>query len=98
MVQMWMVSEDCDNLQCHYPYIMCGDTCYNYLLISLFPATLFEGYKEGDVIEMRIPVTGFDGDGEPHDFVIDAKVQLAQKRYRYRNYGPFEHVLNMVMG
>lgn len=97
LVQLWFVGMGSENLVDHATmaedengnqYVLCAD-------IERLPETLFRGHKEGDVIEVPLPATckGEDGNIE---VVLNAKIKLNQRDYRYRRFGNFEEVLAQV--
>lgn len=97
LVQLWMTSANCENLQDLYPEFRYQDGYYEYLMPSLFPAALFIGHKEGELMNVKIPITAVDSDGEHKDFLLNATIRLAQNEYRYSQYGPFECALETVL-
>lgn len=101
IVQLWFCGMECDNLVDHY--IHAEDENGNKVYfragnIGHLPAKIFEGKKEGDSIDLVFPATVFcrENDSET-DITVKTTVTLAQKKYRYRNFGNFEEVLKKVI-
>jgi len=76
-----------------------------YPAINRLPASLFAGKKEGDVITFTMMVEtrphceikqGDDYDGVRLSKSVKVSLTLRQKAYRYRNFGTFEQVLEMI--
>ena len=58
------------------------------------PSPLFVGHKEGDIINVKLPVNLYgEDDVDPQDAVIEVELKLDQTHYRYRRFGAFEVVL-----
>jgi len=108
LVQVWSTDKKCDNMQCGTFHIVCDEYDYSCSLISVLPRTLFEGYKENDIVTCVIPVyvSSYRKSNEDYksSVVFDDKEQmlvqfnfsLKQLEYRYRSFGTFEDVLEMV--
>ena len=80
MVQMWVTNDECENWDCHK-----NPFCHYGAFPSRFPASLFKGKKEGDVVDIVIGGATFH-------------MKLAQTAYRYRSHGNFETVLASLVG
>lgn len=97
LVQLWFVGMGSENLVDHATmaedengneYVLCAD-------IERLPEAVFRGHKEGDVIEVPLPAT-CKGKSGNIEVVINAKIKLNQRDYRYRRFGNFEEVLAQV--
>ena len=99
LMQVWMSAEDtmgCENLNCHYgKYIdENGDVKPYGQLWSCLPASLFKDAKEGDTVEVRVPA-GVYHYSDKFDTML--KITLAQTKYRYRSFGNFENVYEVLL-
>lgn len=96
MVHVWITSEgdfSSDDLDCHgFVY---NDEPYK-AYCSNFPDELFKNKREGDCVELLIPVKPRNFDTE-QQLVLQIKVRLNQSEYRYRAFGKFEEVLNYIL-
>ena len=62
------------------------------------PATLFFGMREGDQIQLTLPITQrHRGKDDTMEILVNATVTLNQLGYRYRGFGKFEDVLANVV-
>ena len=111
-VQMWIVAPELssDNLIDHSGTYIDPETGDKYRLnikkrISNFAKSFFEGHKEGDTINIKIPVTlepkSSDKDiclinSEDEEAIADVSLTLKQTSYRYARFGNFETVLHDV--
>ena len=111
-VQMWIVAPELssDNLIDHSGTYIDPETGDKYRLnikkrISNFAKSFFEGHKEGDTINLKIPVTlepkSSDKDiclinSEDEEAIADVSLTLKQTSYRYARFGNFETVLHDV--
>jgi hypothetical protein len=105
-IQVWYCTPGSDNSN-WYDHLIDGyqelegwQPCCQYL-----PKSLFEGHKEGDVITFELPIErrwhrSLKSDPEMKSRIemdeIVVSLTLAQTKYRYRNFGPFEEVLKHV--
>jgi hypothetical protein len=69
--------------------------------IRRFPAKLFKGYKEGDVVSIKVPCwinKRFADIDDPDTIhvVSNVNMKLNQRGYQYSNFGAFEEVLEQV--
>lgn len=97
-MQSCIVSDDLstDNLADHGGTFIRenGTTGYLRRFPTLFPAQLFAGKKEGDVIDVIIPKGMLDGNDS---FDIKLHLRLAQTKHKYRWSGSFEESFNERM-
>ena len=103
IVELWYVSKDdlgTSNLVDHGAHILNKNDKKIFFRpsIGLLPARLFEGHKEGDVIDVKAFTTVTDPD-YPDDentvfFLMHCK--LNQLSYRYRRFGSFEETFDLV--
>lgn len=62
-----------------------------------FPAELFKGHKEGDVVTVVAPITRYDAErGVTESATIKIACNLKQSDYRYCRFGTFEEALEYV--
>lgn len=114
----------CDNLADHYLWLdkieafnLITKNSVNKLIskipfpgnaIRFVPVNMFQGKKEGDVINIKFPYVVkdyipkyIDNDNEldymPEKFIFDIDFTLSQRGYLYRNFGNFEDVLKDLM-
>lgn len=108
-VETWYTSPEmeCDNIPDHDIHFEYEGEKYQLTFPSgrQLPSPLFKDKKEGDVVEIKVPVyirkydrphykdKMFDEDIET---VVTLKLKLAQTEYRYRSFGNFEDVLKKV--
>ena len=98
LVEVWIVSEDLntENLNCHNGRYV-GEDGKRHIIDGVgpyIPYEIFEGKREGDVVDVVYPSTMSRMDGVE----LNLQLTLAQKEYRYRNFGDFEDVLRKVTG
>lgn len=104
MVEVWVHSKDdlgSENLGSHgFPCIIDGEETYlTPVDIGHIPVKFFEGHKEGDEINIKIPV-GLDkwsGDYSGRVGIMDITMKLDQTHYRYAHRGPFEQCLTELL-
>jgi hypothetical protein len=104
-VQIWFCtpgnsnSNWCDHLIDSYDELKGWEPRSSYL-----PKSLFADKKEGDVITFDLPICRKAWRADLHDRgntrieydTIKVSLTLAQLKYRYRNFGPFEEVVKTV--
>lgn len=102
VLQTWVVAEETlesENLGNHGGSFIAEDRKKHYIpsgrIGEHFPAKLFEGHTEGEVVDIKIP-KGYDEFNQNFDIVLS--LRLAQKEYRYRGFGNFEDVFRQVAG
>ena len=100
LIQCWFTNEDCDNLQDHGSRVeIDGKQWYieSGRIDSLIPANFFKGLKEGDTVDITLPVVvrEYKRGEDPDKMDIDLCIHLTlnQKSYRYSRFGTFEEVL-----
>ena len=107
---MWIVAPELssDNLIDHSGTYIDPETGDKYRLniknrISAFAKSFFEAHKEGDTINIKIPVilTNLSDidvviNGNKEEAIADVSLTLKQTAYRYRRFGNFETVLEDV--
>jgi hypothetical protein len=110
LIDVWMVSNsttgdtnlESDNLRDHGFEVDGKRACIGS---AYFPKRLIESKKEGDVIEINLPITYPEYQRDENtgklincseDDVIAISLKLNQKDYRYRRFGNFEEVLEKV--
>lgn len=75
-----------------------ADHGFNYndnnfsMQVRCLPAEIFKNSKEGDTVEMTIPICNADGTS----LYMKVNFRLAQTEYRYARFGHFEDVLDDV--
>lgn len=104
LVQIWMVSDDCENVVGHIETTLVDDMLYGIYFDSseFIPATLAKKFTEGTVDEIVFPVTLFDEFGKRRDqngtsAELHLKLTASQQKYRYRNFGDWTETLNKVI-
>lgn len=105
LIQTWYLSEElgCDNIpdHCISVKIETGEKCTIGVEGHYLPSNLFKGKKEGDIINVKLPVWvkvgGYKNPGPAKDMVADFTIELAQLKYRYARFGRFEEVLEKVI-
>ena len=102
-VETWAVgkSVDSDNLHDHgFTVTIDGQEVFLRFPGRFLPASIFEGKCEGDTIELKIPVsTAVRNSKAPKkkiQVMLNAKITLAQLKYRYGRFGTFDEVLNRL--
>lgn len=108
LVQVWIVSnEECcgeknlhtENWYDHGGHIEIDGKRYlcNAKERCYLPSPLFVGHKEGDMINVKLPVNLYgEDDVDPQDAVIEVELKLDQTHCRYRRFGTFEVVLEAL--
>lgn len=66
------------------------------LAATRLPKAIFDGYKEGDVVTVNLPITRWTENGTIENAWIKVSLCLAQTKYRYKDFGKFEEVLRRV--
>lgn len=102
IVEIWVVvPEMTENLHDHGIYL--DNEQYRALDHSIVPTELFEGKVEGDVVSIIIPLercfkvpSEFGLVQTRKQINVKFNLRLAQREYRYRNFGNFEDVLRKV--
>lgn len=114
LIECWYHSKEynCDNMPDHNIHCIGEDGCRNRISFPYrryLPSNIFENHKEGDVINIKLPAilekfTHYE-DNDPEDLqeeeidiITDIKLELNQLDYRYGRFGPFENVLEKVIG
>lgn len=59
---------------------------YRSIESDWLPVKLFQTFKEGDIITIKLPLTGDDA-------ILAVHATLAQTKYKYASYGDFHDVL-----
>ena len=100
-IQVWFVTPGSDdsNWSCHkidgYPELKGWKPVCGYL-----PKSLFEGHKEGDCITVDLPIEKWEKTDDDITITYATTIKvclcLAQSKYRYRDHGTFEKVLNRI--
>ena len=98
-VQCWVVSEELnsENLRDHGGYFNDDD---DHIIIHTgnIPATLFNGKKEGDIVNIKFPATLHDYANDTHDKItLEMSLTLSQLKYRYRDQGKFEECFERLV-
>lgn len=57
LVQLWCIGGESDNMQDHGFSYTEGNLKYRFRFDSVLPANLFTGYKEGEVVSVKISMT-----------------------------------------
>ena len=105
VVQVWSCCSDCNNMQDHFFHASDDNgKDYRFRFPSAYiPAKIFEGYKEGDSLDIVYKMKPSDWDLEEvedmesiPEFEFTFHTTLAQTKYRYRSFGNFEDVLVRV--
>lgn len=108
LIEMWFASlEDleCENMCDHVFKVVDsdGNEWVTRMDSRMMPARLFEGHKEGDVVEINYPLhlgknpaKVFNFDKRDMTVTMKMKVSLDQTKYRYSHHGPFEECLSYV--
>ena len=112
LIQVWLTAEENLNSENLYRHTnTCLDTEGNEYCVILdtpefLPYTFVVGRKEGDVLDIKMPVAVFKkenrlgmlkGEMKADDAVAEIKLRLNQKSYRYRSFGTFEETLKQVL-
>ncbi len=101
LIQVWVCDNKCENYQNHYPKFTAEGKTYRYNLTSFIPYSILKNVKEGETIDLDLPVTGFhineDDTESSIDTVISFKLTAKQTSYRYRRFGNFEEVVERVV-
>lgn len=105
LIETWYCSEEfeCDNIPDHSIY--CNTEDGQRCIIGVesrrwLPSNLFKGKKEGDTINVKIPVwvrINNRNNGDAIDAIADFTITLSQTKYRYARFGNFEEVLEKVI-
>lgn len=100
LVELWYVSKDdlgTSNLVDHGAYILNENNMKIFFRpsIGLLPAKIFEGRKEGDVVDIKAYATVDDVDDENTVFFL-MHCKLNQLSYRYCRFGRFEETFDLV--
>lgn len=102
MVQLWFAKEEegpahIENLCDHGIRVAINDSDWVFFrptFMGLLPAKMFEGKKEGDVVDITIPaVSDFDN---KVTFKAVIHAELCQLKFRYKRFGSFENTLKEV--
>jgi hypothetical protein len=101
IVETWMVSEECDNVERHLFMTDFEDKSYliPYLGSSFdqVPAKFFEGKVEGDHVQLHVTrYNNRHSEKKPYKIDIIVDMCLNQTSYRYRDHGNFEDTLKAV--
>lgn len=100
IAQIWWVSKDLesDNLTDHGFRVIDenGVQWFGRTPSDHFPVKVFGDHKEGDEMEITYPITLSSHQHGEKEVLLKLNVKLAQKDYRYRNFGDFEKVLKKV--
>lgn len=112
MFEMWFVGEEdleSDNLVDHGFKIIKDNMMYKFKMFgfSYLPYQVLEGKKEEDIINITFPIKcdvydlnkkgQEDYFKENQDWSFSAKITLKRKKYRYKRYGTFEKVLELLI-
>jgi hypothetical protein len=102
IVNLWLVSEEGDNLSDHGLTVTSGDKEY-YLpyfgdTFDNIPAHFFEGLCEGENLNLKVTRWGRKVNDKETEVDITVKMCLAQSKYRYRRFGDFQDVLYKLTG
>ena len=104
LVETWAVGKnvECDNLHDHgFTVKINGKEYFLRFPGRYLPYSLFKGKKEGDVIELRIPVAvGVRHSKAPvvqQTIMLNTKMKLNQSSYRYARFGTFEETLKYLL-
>jgi len=93
IVEVWMTGSGSENWGSHsFPEPIANvagegagiDGRWRYLAPHYLPVNVFAGKVEGDCITLNF-------------YGVQTELVLAQSKYRYRNFGKFEEVLNMLL-
>lgn len=97
-VQLWMCCDESANICRHgIPVNVHGQEIHIPIHgFENLPCKLFNGKKEGDVVELFYSFEGTWGDELKENIEITFKLTLAQTKYRYRNHGTFEDCLRKL--
>lgn len=99
LVQCWFVNNDSDNIGCHGLIINIDNEEYAILhgaVETNIPATFFKNKKEGDVIEITMPISVYGENEEMKNINLCINARLNQLDYRYKRFGSFECVLKNI--
>jgi hypothetical protein len=99
LVQVWATGPEVDNWSCHgwLPEFLDNEEINSIGELSIerfpdyLPVSLFIGMKEGDNVMINT---------KPEESLkkgLKITLKLAQLKYRYRNWGPFEKVLQQKL-
>ena len=101
-LETWICSEEfqCDNVADHNIHTLTTDGQRVTIGIDngrYIPSSLFKGHKEGETIEIKIPIWISISHAEtPINTVVTFRLTLSQTKYRYRIFGNFEEVFDRV--
>lgn len=92
LVQLWFHSEEvgCDNI-CRHGFDVLDNGEHvrvQPIMAEELPVKLFAGHKEGDTVLINVT------DGE---YLIEINATLEQATSRYRDFGSFDELLNMMV-
>ncbi len=88
LVQVWYISDDCENWG-SAKWDENPEFFGSWGIPTYLPASVLKGVKEGDEITLH-----WTGDGDRRELRLTA----AQNDFRYKRFGSFEEVLEMVTG
>lgn len=102
--QFWIVMPDyrCDNFSDHDIMIK-NDNGDMYFIKApnngYFPLSLFKGKKEGEEINVKVPMRIYDDHFKKvKDTQAILTLKLNQSGYRYKNFGCFEEAIDYIKG
>lgn len=101
LFQYWIVLTDgitTADFRCHTGLFTDenGEKCRVSAVVNNLPKKLFEGYREGDYIEINVPADIIRHSDESEHCILHLTLKLAQREYRYRNHGTFEEIMARV--
>lgn len=104
LIECWFTNDNCDNLVDHGSHIeIDGKQWYisSGSIESHIPANFFKGLREGDTVDITMPIKvqeykrGVDPDDiDKMEINLCIHATLNQKSYRYRRFGTFNQVLS----
>lgn len=100
LIQLWFVCNDLasDNLTDHGGTVLDPDGNKINIRpdIDLLPADLFAESREGDIVDLHIPYTFRHGEETSISMELIIHAKLNQTSYRYRRFGTFQEVFQLV--